>query len=48
VLGSARVGRHMLNARLRILTHLCHSMSNLAALHSSVLAQRCGNVRLPA
>ena len=29
-------------------THLCHSMSNLAALHSSVLAQRCGNVRLPA
>ena len=34
--------------RVRTLTHLCHSMSNLAALHSSVLAQRCGNVRLPA
>ena len=30
------------------LTHLCHSTSNLAALHSSVLVQRCGNVRLPA
>ena len=33
---------------VRVWTHLCHSMSNLAALHSSVLAQRCGNVRLPA
>ena len=29
-------------------THLCHSMSNLAALHGSVLGQRYGNVRLPA
>ena len=38
-------GGHHGNDRV---THLCHSMSNLAALHSSFLAQRCGNVRLPA
>ena len=29
-------------------THLCHSTINFAALHGSVLAQRCGNVRLSA
>jgi hypothetical protein len=30
------------------MTHLCHSTSNLAALHSSVLAQPYGSVRLSA
>jgi putative ABC transport system substrate-binding protein len=30
---------------LRILTHLCHSTINFAVMHTSVLAQRCGNVR---
>jgi hypothetical protein len=38
----ARSGRSSFDAAK---THLCHSMSNLAALHSSVLAQWCGNVR---
>ena len=30
------------------MTHLCHSTINYAAVHSSVLAQRYGNVRLSA